>query len=419
MNTGSISKSTPQTVVAHLGARLHYGAAEALNNSGMLKKLFTDVYLDRNTSIYKILDKISGKISYPLLKKVLYRSSHLDSTKVTSFTLLGIQYWLELVRHSANTDIFLKYNRIFGNKVANYLPGLTFSSIYGFSGSSLEIFQKARELNAYIFLEQMSAPALTSQEVITSEKERWPGWQTYFSTLWNTDEWHTRELREWEIADRIIVPSPYVEEQLSKYNINPTKITRIPYAVSLHQFIPKPRSYNRKRKLKTLYIGDLRLLKGTPYLLQAINKIGSDHIDLACIGNNFLDNKILNMYRDMVRFIGAVPSQEVLKWYEWTDILVMPSLCEGSATVTYEAKVSGIPVIATYNSGAWLEDGIDGLWIPARSSVGIANALEQFLDTPTLVNEMSKAAIEKRHKFGWEAYRQNLYNLITTEKIHN
>lgn len=412
MNKGTSGKHLSRTIVAHLGARLHYGVAEALNNKGMLGHLFTDLYLSRNSNLYRLFTELKQFNSFNLLNKAMQRSSSIDSNMVTTFPLLGLRYWRELRKNAGHTDIFLKYNREFGSKVADRLSSLNFNAVYGFTGSSLEIFLKAREMGAQLFLEQMSAPLATSQTVIAYEHERWPGWQRNMGSSWNLEEWRPREEKEWELADHIIVPSPYVEDQLSNYHLPDTSITRIPYAISLDHYLPKQKKFNGTRKLRVLYVGDLRLLKGTPYLLQAIDKVGNDRVELTCVGNNFLEEAKLAPYRDKVHFTGPLPRSEVARWYEWADVMVMPSLCEGSAAVTYEAKVSGLPVIATFNSGAWLEDGFDGIPIPVRSSDGIAEALERFLHSPNMVEEMSGNAIDKRYRFGRQRYQENLHKVI-------
>jgi glycosyltransferase involved in cell wall biosynthesis len=64
--------------------------------------------------------------------------------------------------------------------------------------------------------------------------------------------------------------------------------------------------------------------------------------------------------------------------YGWADVLVLPSLSEGSATVVYEALAAGIYVIATPNAGSVLSGASAfGEIVPIRSAAAIADALRR------------------------------------------
>ena len=75
---------------------------------------------------------------------------------------------------------------------------------------------------------------------------------------------------------------------------------------------------------------------------------------------------------------GPVPRLEVLKHYAWADVFFFPSMCEGSATVTYEALASGLPVVCTPNTGSVVRDGIDGFVVQIRHTAAMAAKLEKF-----------------------------------------
>ena len=61
--------------------------------------------------------------------------------------------------------------------------------------------------------------------------------------------------------------------------------------------------------------------------------------------------------------------------YKWADVFVLPSICEGSAMVTYEALIHGLPIITTYNSGSIVRDGVDGFITSIRDVEAIAECL--------------------------------------------
>src|SRR5207253_1873937 len=100
-----------------------------------------------------------------------------------------------------------------------------------------------------------------------------------------------------------------------------------------------------------------------------------------------------------------VPRNEIHKHYEWADVFLLPSICEGSATVTYEALAAGLPVICTPNTGSVVTDGVDGFIVPAGDPHAIVERLE-LVSGPGMLETMSAAAIEKARDFTLNAYKR-------------
>jgi len=119
-----------------------------------------------------------------------------------------------------------------------------------------------------------------------------------------------------------------------------------------------------------------------------------------------------NQISKRVELVGPVPRPVVRQHYEWADVFVFPSICEGSATVTYEALAAGLPVITTPNAGSVVRDGIDGYIVPIRDAGAIADRLERLMATPGLLKEMSRSARERAKEFSWEKYGERLVACI-------
>ena len=98
--------------------------------------------------------------------------------------------------------------------------------------------------------------------------------------------------------------------------------------------------------------------------------------------------------------------------YASHDLLLLPSICEGSATVSYEALSYGLPVICTPNSGTVIEHEKDGLLIPIRSSDAIVQSIEQFLNQPELLKKMSLEALHTSTKYDANQYGRRLLKAI-------
>jgi glycosyltransferase involved in cell wall biosynthesis len=148
------------------------------------------------------------------------------------------------------------------------------------------------------------------------------------------------------------------------------------------------------------------LRKGAPYLLEALRRIGPKR----------LDPSRLEKYTDVAEFMGAVPRNQVPELFRWADVFVLPSIVEGSATVTYEALLTGIPVITTPNAGSIVRDGTDGMIVPVRDSLALANAIEQYCEDRTLLHQHRASALLARSQADIRRYAEDLSKLFEPDK---
>jgi glycosyltransferase involved in cell wall biosynthesis len=87
-------------------------------------------------------------------------------------------------------------------------------------------------------------------------------------------------------------------------------------------------------------------------------------------------------------------------------------LCEGSATLTYEALAAGLPVICTPNTGSVVTDGLDGFIVPAGDHDTIAARVAEF-SKPDVLEAMSAAALATGNKFTLDAYSRRALAALT------
>ena len=88
-----------------------------------------------------------------------------------------------------------------------------------------------------------------------------------------------------------------------------------------------------------------------------------------------------------------MPSAEVARRLQASDVLLLPSLDEGLPTVLLEAMACGVPVVATDCGGVSeaFTDGVEGFLVPPRDAGALADALARLWRDPELRARMGEA----------------------------
>jgi glycosyltransferase involved in cell wall biosynthesis len=105
---------------------------------------------------------------------------------------------------------------------------------------------------------------------------------------------------------------------------------------------------------------------------------------------------------DRTDFPGALAPDQVRRRLERASVFCLPSLWEGQPAAAIEAMAVGVPVVITDTPGTreLIDDGRNGLLIPARDPLAVADAVERLLADPGAAASMAAAArrrVEERH----------------------
>lgn len=403
-----------QVHVAILGARMHYAVPALLDEQDMLGRFYTDNYVANKWWLEKLLQGMARVVEMPLLLRWLGRRAAIAPEKITSYEWLGVNSWLRRRRSVTIGDtrrIFADMNRAFNNKViASGLRGA--KVVYACNSAAMEIFQFAGERGIRCILEQALAPMVACRALLFEEANKWPGWEDGVRDLADvSNPLVEREQREWSLADLIVCGSDYVKTELVKLGVPEQRCRVVPYGVDISRPVP-PRKEGRGGRLRVLFTGEVGLRKGTPYLLQALSSLEPGLVDARFAGRIAINRDKLKSYGSIAQFLGPVPRVRMRELFSWADVLVLPSICEGSATVTYEALANGVPVIVTPNAGSMVRDGIDGHIVPIRDAGAIADVLNRYLCDPRHLQEQRLAALAGRGVLGLEAYGGRLVRVV-------
>jgi glycosyltransferase involved in cell wall biosynthesis len=175
----------------------------------------------------------------------------------------------------------------------------------------------------------------------------------------------------------------------------------------------------------TIAIGTVTRLmpsKGNQYLVEATPEIArrQPRARVYVIGEGELDADLKAQARalglgDRLVFLGF--QRDVAAVLAALDILVFPSLWEGTPLTAFEALASGKPIVATDADGLLdiLTDRKDALVVPKRNAGALARAVIDVIEQPGLAARLGAAARETGARYDIAAFvrkMERLYELL-------
>ena len=255
--------------------------------------------------------------------------------------------------------------------------------------------------------EQTIASKRIELELLAREHERFPEWETEASKDELADEFIEREEAEWRVADVILCGSEFVRDGIGRCGGPVQKCVVVPYGVDAPTRNSRLGTRKSSGPLRVLTVGVVGLRKGSPYVLEAAKQLKGKAV-FRMVGSIGVTPEVEFHLRQYVQLTGAVPRNEIAAHFRWADVFLLPSLCEGSATVTYEAMAFGLPVICTPNTGSVVRDSIDGFIVPIRDSEQIADRLNRLATDPARLVEMGAQAEIRSCGFNLKNYANRM-----------
>jgi glycosyltransferase involved in cell wall biosynthesis len=175
--------------------------------------------------------------------------------------------------------------------------------------------------------------------------------------------------------------------------------------------------FRKPRPLRVLTVGTIGLRKGSHYVLQAAKET-KGKVELRMVGSIDVGPEVIRQLQQCVSVLGPIPRTEMLMQYHWADVFLLPSLCEGSATASYEALAYGLPIITTPNAGSVVRDGVDGFIVPVGDPEAIVQRLDMLASQPMLRLQMSSNARGRAKEFTLATYSSRLMQALSNGVGH-
>lgn len=141
---------------------------------------------------------------------------------------------------------------------------------------------------------------------------------------------------------------------------------------------------------KILYVGRLSPEKNLPRLIEVVNL--HPEWELTIVGFGPQENELKAIAGSNIHFTGAVANKEIAKYYQSSDVFVLPSTSETWGLVVEEALNNGCPVAVTEIAGCaetWVADGRYGVTFNPLDKSSIEQSLTQILN-PEVNNSLRR-----------------------------
>ncbi|MEQ8924214.1 MAG: glycosyltransferase [Fulvivirga sp.] len=221
-------------------------------------------------------------------------------------------------------------------------------------------------------------------------------------------------------GDKFIAVSKYIASKLLALGCKSEKLIIIPNGVDLDFYTPSKRE-NSEGVIRILSIGRLVEKKGFIFGLKAIKDLLNLHLNIEynIIGNGVLFNSFEKFIQDHklekhIHLIGALNKDSTLKFYQNSDIFLMPYITadngdsEGQGLVLQEAQAMELPVISTFHNG--VQEGVlnmkTGFLVEEKDINSLLEKLEILILNEKLRKKMGKAGRE----YVINNFNQKLFN---------
>lgn len=221
-----------------------------------------------------------------------------------------------------------------------------------------------------------------------------------------------------KLADRVLAPhtdlaiavSESTAEFTMRARLMPAERTKVVYLGAPLEEFARERSRQEVAAARaamnisphTVAIGTVTRLmpaKGNRFLVEAAPKVLAAHpgARFFVIGEGELQGALEAQARALGlddRFVFTGFTRDVAGALAALDIVVFPSLAEGTPLTAFEALAMGKPIVATDADGLVdvLTNRIDALVVPRANAEALARAINELIDAPELAARLSAAA---------------------------
>jgi len=361
--------------------KLHaFHLAEQLERHGMLDTLYTIYHQKKN----------------PLLARIISRK---DMENIPADRLKTFPHLAPLVKWGKYPYLT---NTFFDSAVACHLKqNKDYRALIGWSGMSIRGLKQAKQDGKVVVIERGSSHIGFQIPLLEEEYSRW-GFQ-----FKRDNRVIDQEIEEYDKADYIAIPSDFVRTTFLLKGIADAKLFKNNFGSNSYFTPTQP----KRSRFTILYVGNLSLRKGLPYLFEALQLLEMDTslYDVWFVGTvqKEIQDMLPRYTRANWKFYGHINHYQLPDLISPCSVAIHPSLEEGLSMVIPQLMSCGVPVIATTNTGGAdiIQDRQNGFIVPIRSPEAIAEKITMLFHDREKLTALQEQAQQYGQQFGtWENY---------------
>jgi glycosyltransferase involved in cell wall biosynthesis len=222
----------------------------------------------------------------------------------------------------------------------------------------------------------------------------------------------------YQAAHRVVANSPAAARQLADEGLASDRVRVIPNGLDLERFHAKVHGPIESM----ITVANLRPEKSHDVLLDAFARCESRRrLRLRIVGDGPCRPALERQARELglgrrVEFLGH--REDIADLLALSDLCILPSRSEAFPNSALEAMATGLPLIASAVGGLLdlVEDGRNGLLVPARDAAALASAIDRLVAQPTLAASLGESA--RRHvrdRYSFDRMVASFEHLYLTE----
>jgi glycosyltransferase involved in cell wall biosynthesis len=292
--------------------------------------------------------------------------------------------------------------------------------IHLWPSAALRTLEAAKRLGIPTLLERPNAHTRFAYEVVQKECARLgiampPGHEHEYNAAVLA-----HEEQEFDLADRLLCPSDFVVRTFQDQGFPLERLARHQYGFDAGRYYPKTAPRDPEQGLTVLFAGGCAPRKGLHFALDAWLQSSAHQNGKFLIAGEFIPG-----YAELLSRQLAHPSVKLLghrndlpDLMRQSDILVLPSIEEGSALVTYEARGSGCVLLVSDAAGAVCTHMEDALVHPAADVPALTKHMSLLNEDRRLLAKLREASLSTRDEITWKAAGRRLVE-VYAETVTN
>lgn len=293
--------------------------------------------------------------------------------------------------------------------------------VHAWPMGALETLKTARRLGIPTVLERPNAHTRFAYEVVRLECEKLgismpPDHEHAFNAAYLA-----REEEEYRAADYLACPSDFVMKTFLDEGYTQEHLIRHQYGFDDEQFTFDKDKVRKKRPFTMLFVGGVAPRKGLHYALEAWLNSSASQDGTFVIAGGFLPN-----YKEKLAPMLSHPSIKVLghrkdiaQLMQQSDVLVLPTIEEGSALVTSEARGCGCVLVVSDAAGAICKHMVNALVHHVGDVKTLTEHITMLHDNPDFLEKLRAESIRTASELTWATAGKKLletYRSILSER---